>query len=243
MNILVTIMFDGTAYRGWQFQKDAPTVQREVSKAVDTVFNTHYDIHGCSRTDSGVHANRFCFNFICDKPSFDVERLPRALNTLLPFDISAIKAQIVDDEFHARYSCVAKEYEYLIWNEFYRNPFLQTKAFFYPKPLDADALNVICSQFTGKHDFASFMSDGSKIVDTVREIKYFTAESDGKLIRFRICANGFLYNMVRILVGTVCDIYHGRILASPQEIIDFKCRKKAGFTAPAHGLYLNRILY
>lgn len=243
MNILVTIMFDGTAYHGWQFQKDSPTVQREVSKAVDTVFNTHYDIHGCSRTDSGVHANRFCFNFICDKTTFDVERLPRALNTLLPFDISAIKANVVDDEFHARYSCAAKEYEYLIWNDFYRNPFYRTKAFFYPKPLEVTAVNDICKSFSGKHDFASFMSDGSKIVDTVREVKYFTAERDDSLIRFKICADGFLYNMVRILIGTVCDIYHGRITESPEKIIEYKCRKKAGFTAPAHGLYLNKIIY
>ncbi|MBE6687940.1 MAG: tRNA pseudouridine(38-40) synthase TruA [Ruminococcaceae bacterium] len=243
MNILVTIMFDGTAYHGWQFQKNSPTVQSEVSKAVDIIFNTHYDIHGCSRTDSGVHANRFCFNFLCDKPTFDVERLPRALNTLLPFDISAVKAEVVDDEFHARYSCKAKEYEYLIWNEFYRNPFYRTKACFYPKPLDVDSLNEICSHFVGEHDFASFMSDGSKIIDTVRKIEYFTAKRDGGIIKFSICANGFLYNMVRILVGTVCDIYHGRIKEKPEEIIRLKSRKSAGFTAPAHGLYLNKIIY
>lgn len=243
MNILVTIMFDGTAYHGWQFQKNSPTVQSAVSKAIDTVFNTHYDIHGCSRTDSGVHANRFCFNFICDKPSFDVERLPRALNTLLPFDISALEAKIVEDDFHARYSCIGKEYEYLIWNDFYRNPFYRTKACFYPKTLDVLAINDICQGFVGRHDFASFMSDGSKIVDTVRKIQYFNAVRDGGLIRFNVCADGFLYNMVRILIGTVCDIYHGRICETPEKIIQYKSRKKAGFTAPAHGLYLNKIIY
>lgn len=236
-------MFDGSSYHGWQFQKDAPTVQREVSRAVDTIFNTHYDIHGCSRTDSGVHANQFCFNFICDKQNFDVKRLPQALNTVLPLDISAINAQIKDDDFHARYSCIEKEYEYLIWNEFYRNPFYKTKAFFYPKALDTDELNKICQKFIGKHDFASFMSDGSKIIDTVREIKYFNAVRQGGLIRFKICADGFLYNMVRILIGTVCDIYHQRITDTPERLLEQKCRKKVGFTAPAHGLYLNKIIY
>ena len=243
MNILVTIMFDGTAYHGWQFQRNSSTVQENVSRAIDTVFNKHCDIHGCSRTDSGVHANKFCFNFICDNPSFDVSRLPRALNTLMPFDISAIKAEVVPDDFHARYSCKAKEYEYLIWNDFYRNPFYLTKAFFYPKPLDADALNSICSGFTGTNDYASFMSDGSDITDTVRTVHYFTAQREGSLISFKICADGFLYNMVRILIGTVCDIYHGRLNLTPAELIALKKRQKVGFTAPPHGLYLNKIIY
>ena len=244
--IALTLMYDGAKFCGWQVQKNARSVQGFLQDALEGVLSFRPDVCGCSRTDSGVHAN----NYVCHIPksgiTMDCDRLTAALNAHLRDSGLAVKSACVRDaDFHARYSCIAKEYEYKIWNERYDNPFLKGRAMFYPREIDIDALSYVSKEFCGTHDFRSFMTKGSKNEDnTVRTVKYFEVSKEKGLITIRVCADGFLYNMVRIMVGTYLDLARKKAPeGSLSRIIDGTNRSLAGDTAPAHGLYLNRIFY
>ena len=246
VKLLLKISYLGSAYNGWQVQKDRKTVQKTMQDAVETAFGKRFPITGCSRTDSGVHANMFCctVEFGDIRTSIPIEKIPVILSRLLPDDISVYDACRVPDSFHPRYDATGKEYIYLIWNGAVKNPFLTERAMFYPKPLDVNLMNEAARCFLGKHNFASFMSSGSKITDTIRRIDTSRVEREGDKIMFTIAGNVFLYNMVRIMAGTLIEAGSGKIAPNDvSEIIRACNRKKAGATAPSCGLYLNRVFY
>lgn len=243
--IALTLMYDGAKFHGWQVQSNAKSVQSTVQDALQMCLGFRPDVCGCSRTDSGVHANEYVCHISSEKVKVHVEKLPAALNFHLKGSGLAVKcAQEKPSDFHARYSCKGKEYIYKIWNAPFENPFLTGKALFYPSPLDVQLLEEICAQFCGTHDFRAFMSKGSKNENnTVRTVKYFTAEKQDNLIILRVCADGFLYNMVRIMVGTVIKCATSKEKTTVKEIIDSLDREQAGDTMPSHALYLNKVFY
>ncbi len=246
MKYLLEISFLGTEYAGYQVQKNAPTVQGALCACFDGIFGEGCRVTGCSRTDSGVHARSFFCTLEIPEgvQRIPAEALPYAANNALPSDISVITCKDVPDSFHARYDVKYKEYEYIIFNGKQRSPFFEGRALHYPHKLDAELMNKAAAVFCGTHDFKAFMAQGSDISDTVRTVYCCSAERDGELVRIRISADGFLYNMVRIIVGTLIYVSEGKIAADGiGEIIVSKDRMRAGFTAPPYGLYLNRVVY
>ena len=242
-NLLLTISFDGSAYHGWQVQDNAVTVQQTLQDALEHICGKRDNIVGCSRTDAGVHANMYCCNLRTES-AIDCKKLVGALNAVLPRDIAAMDCCEVDYEFHARYDCKSKEYIYKIWNSPNKNPFLYNYSLHYKYPLDEKFLDSQTKAFIGTHHFDSFCAAGSSVADTERTVKNASVERDGDMVIFRVEADGFLYNMVRIMTGTLIDISRGKIPAdSIGGIIDAKNRFAAGRTAPANGLYLNKIFY
>ena len=243
-NLLLTIKYDGTNYHGWQIQKNAITIQEVFQNSLYKILPEPVDIKGCSRTDSGVHANMYCISF---KTSMAIpcKRLVMALNNHLPFDISVLNCQEVPDDFHARYSCVGKEYIYKIYNNEIRDPFLHGYALHYWYPIDVNLLNTASKSFIGTHDFTSFCTlDSREKGDLVRTVKNFEVTREGDLITMKVEADGFLYNMVRIMVGTLLRVASGKISYDQiGNIIAQKDRSKAGPTAIPHGLYLNKFFY
>ena len=242
-NLLLTISFDGTAYHGWQVQENAVTVQQTLQDAFEKICSSRDNVVGCSRTDSGVHANMYCCNIRTENP-IACDRLVTALNAVMPRDIAALSCREVDFDFHARYDCKSKEYIYKIWNSPNKSPFLYNYSLHYKYPLDEKFLSEQAKDFIGTHDFSSFCAAGSSVEDTVRTVMNATVEREGDMVIFRVEADGFLYNMVRIMTGTLLDIAKGKIPAdSIPQIIESGSRFAAGYTAPARGLYLNNINY
>ena len=241
--LLVAIRFDGTAYHGWQVQPNGVTVQQRVQDAVEALFGARLDVTGCSRTDSGVHAACFCFHMDVET-SLPPERLPLALNAHLPEDIAAFACLSVADDFHARYSCRGKQYVYRFYDAPCRDPFLARTAWETRRPLDVEKMRATAQAFLGTHDFTAFCASGSSVEDKVRTVSAVSVERDGPLVSFIVRADGFLYNMVRILAGTLFDASCGaasaetvaRALATGQ-------RELAGRTLPAKGLCLQRVFY
>lgn len=242
-NLLVTVKYDGSAYHGWQVQKNALTVQQVFQDAVQKVFKKRLDVKGCSRTDSGVHANMYCLSFITDMDISD-RGVVMALNTHLPDDIAVISCQQVNEDFHPRYSCKSKEYVYKLYNGEIRNPFYSKYAYHYRYNIDAEYLNRQAQAFVGTYDYSGFCSAGSDVEDTVRTVYSFSVWREGDMVYFKVEADGFLYNMVRIMVGTLLFIAQGKIGEGELlDIIKSKDRKRAGKTAPPQGLYLNKVNY
>lgn len=201
------------------------------------------DIKGCSRTDSGVHANMYCVSLKTQK-NIPCENIITGLNTYLPKDIAVTGCIEVADDFHARYSVKSKEYVYRIYNSQIRNPFLKNYALHYRYPIDAQYLNEEAQAFLGSHDFSGFCSAKSDVEDTVRTVYSFSVTRNGDEVIFSVEADGFLYNMVRIMVGTLLFVNEGKIKQGElADVIKSKDRKRAGKTAPAHGLYLNNVKY
>lgn len=243
-NILLTLCYDGTNYHGWQIQKNAITIQEVFQNALFKILKENIDIKGCSRTDSGVHANMYCISMKIES-DIPCERLKMAINRFLPMDIAVTSAIEVPLDFHARYSCKGKEYIYKIWNKPVRNPFLSGRAFHYWYKLDIDVLNIAAKEYIGTHDFTSFCTlDNRNPEDMIRTVTDFSIDNVDGLVTMKVSADGFLYNMVRIMVGTLLHVSMGKI--KPHEIKDIiaqKDRSKAGPTAVAHGLYLNKVFY
>lgn len=242
-NLLLTLRYNGTAFHGWQIQPNGNTIQQELCNAFRNLSGKEENIIGCSRTDAGVHANMFCCNVRTDC-TVPAEKVPDALNFYLPPEISVYDCKDVDFDFHARYDCKGKEYVYLIYNGKYRNPFYENKAMFYPYEIDAEMLNCEAKAFIGTHDFSAFCSAGTEIEDKTREIYSCEVLRNGDLIEVKVSGDGFLYNMVRIIVGTLLDIQRSKIeKGSIPKIIESRNRDNAGVTAAAHGLYLNKVFY
>lgn len=242
-NLLLTISYDGSNYHGWQIQKNALTVQEVFQNAVKKLFLQDVDIKGCSRTDSGVHAYKYCLSIKIDT-GIPCENIIRALNTYLPNDIAVLFCTDMDLDFHARYNVVKKEYVYILCNSKIRNPFLDKYAYWYRYNIDADYLNEQAQAYVGTYDYSGFCSANSDVEDTVRTVYSFSVSRRGDMIYFKVSANGFLYNMVRIMVGTLLFVSEGKIKKNELEsVILSKDRKKAGKTAPPQGLYLNDVIY
>ncbi len=243
-NLLFTISYVGTRYHGWQIQENALTVQEVFQKALFTVTGLSEDIKACSRTDTGVHAREFCLSLLTES-KIPPERLAAALNHYLPEDIAVKGCREVPLDFHARYSCKGKEYSYEIWNDPVREPFLFGRVLHYWYPIDESLLNEAAKHYLGSHDFSSFCTlDSRERGDLTRTVTKAEMERRGSLVVFRVAADGFLYNMVRIMAGTLLRVQQGKI--SPEDIpkiLEAKDRRAAGPTAPACGLYLNRVFY
>lgn len=242
-NIKLILRYDGTLYHGWQMQENAVTVQQCLSEAISRILGHTPVIYGCSRTDKGVHANSFCCNFKTEKET-PCEKIAYGLNAVLPQDIRVLNCFDESEDFNARFDSKGKEYVYKIWNHRVANPFLLNYALHYPYHIDEIKLNEQAEQFIGTHDFAAFCAAGSTVKDTVRTIYDCKVKREGDLVTISVKGDGFLYNMVRIMVGTLLYISCGKLEEdSIPQIIESKDRKKAGITAKAHGLYLNEVYY
>lgn len=243
-NLLLTLRFDGARYHGWQVQPNAITVQQRLQEAVLAVTGEAPVLHGCSRTDAGVHANQFCVSFLLEK-QIPCARLLAALNHFLPPDIAVFACREVPPAFHARFSCTGKQYVYQIWNAPVRDPFLQGRALHYWGPLDLPRMQRAAAQFVGTHDFTSFCTldkrEGGRFTRTVTQA---AVTKEGRLLRFYVAADGFLYNMVRILTGTLLCVAQGKLQpADIPAILAARDRAAAGPTAPPQGLFLNEVYY
>ena len=237
-NLALFLKYDGTAYHGWQVQKNACSVAQTLEEAAADVVGHPVHMTGCGRTDAGVHARTYVANFRTES-RIPVDRVAYALNTHLPADIVVTGAREVPLGFNAIGSCVRKEYTYQIYNSRIRDPFFVNRAWFYPKHLDEAVMQEAAAQFVGTHDFAAVRSVGTDVKSTVRTVYYFDVERRGELILLRVCANGFLYNMVRIIVGSLVKVGCG--FWKPEQIkeaLEARDRSKAGPKAPAEGLTL-----
>ena len=252
MKILLKISYVGTNYCGYQVQPNGISVQQKLNEATFALFGFACDIVGCSRTDSGVHANMFCAT-VAQKgtdnlnTNISIDRIPLALSAHLPSDICVFDAKWVPSEFHARYDVKEKEYLYRFYNRSVRDPFEEGRSCHVPKQLDDEALlrmQQAAALLVGTHDFTAYMAQGSKVESTVRTIYHAEVFREGNLVCFRVSANGFLYNMVRILAGTLLAVGQGKLDPEDIEMItQKKDRSLAGSTMPACGLYLNRVIY
>lgn len=243
-NLLLTICYDGSQYHGWQIQQNAVSVQQVFQEALFRVIGERPDIKGCSRTDSFVHARRYCISLKTEH-AIPCERLVGALNHFLPEDIAVLGCREVSPDFHARYSCKGKEYIYQIWNHPVRNPFLNRRALHYWYSLDETRLNEAAGFFVGAHDFTSFCTmDARERGNMTRTVTKAEVKREGDLVTFTVAADGFLYNMVRIMVGTLLRVAQGKLEPRDVErILEAKDRNAAGPTAPPYGLFLNRVFY
>lgn len=252
--ILLTVAYVGTAYCGYQVQPNGVTVQEVLNKAAEALFGFPCDIVGCSRTDSGVHARGFCAAVTKRgervlPTSIPAARVARAMNAHLPDDVAVLASREVSADFHPRYDVVSKEYEYLFYNGRERDPFMRDRAWHLPTPIDDAALeemNRAAACFTGTHDFSAFRAAGADTVagDAVRTVFSAFVTRKGDLISFRVRADGFLYNMVRIMAGTLAAVAAGKLHADEiPALIAGKDRRHAGQTAPACGLYLDSVFY
>lgn len=236
--IKLTIAYDGTNYCGWQIQPNGMTVEEVLNKALKKLTGEDILVIGASRTDSGVHAlgNVAVFD---TETTIPAERIAMALNQRLPEDIVIIKSEEVPPDFHPRYCDCSKTYEYHIMNTQIPIPTQRLTNYFVSYPLDVKKMRQAASYLVGEHDFASFCNVRTDVASTVRTIYSLDILQEGEMITIRITGNGFLYNMVRIIVGTLIRV--GRGFYEPErvkEILEEKDRKAAGVTAPAHGLTL-----
>jgi len=255
MKLLLKTAFDGAGFHGFQAQPSRRTVQGVLTDVMADLFGEKMNVTGCSRTDAGVHAEGFVVSVEPARGGsgewlkIPVSKFHRAANNALPRDISVLGAFTVDDgDFHPRYSVVNKEYVYRISDRVAPSPFLARRALEYGKKLTDGALAAMdgtARRFIGKHDFTSFMASGSKITDAVRTVfSAGVARNAAGLVEFSVRADGFLYNMVRIMAGTLIDAAEGRI--SPEDadgIISSRDRSRAGATLAPDGLYLKEVIY
>lgn len=243
---LITISYDGSSFCGWQSQSNSQAIQPLIEKALSMLLRHEVKISGSGRTDTGVHAVMQTAHF--ETPlNFDSENLLYRLNAVLPIAIRIYDIKQVPNDFHARYSVKQKTYRYLVYNNKIIDPFLINKAWHVPYFLDLDLIKKGCKNLEGEHDFKAFAAknnQGVASVDSIRHLCAFHIEKEGSLITFELSAKGFLYKMVRNLVGCVIEI--GSKKKDPS-VIDkaFACHDRSliGMTAPAHGLYLQKVIY
>ena len=242
-NLLLKIQYDGSNYHGYQIQPEATTIQKVVQDALSSITKDSIAINGCSRTDAGVHAIEYALSFKTQFP-IPAERLPIVLNNKLPGDVKALECFEVPEEFHARFDTVAKTYRYVI--NTCENPTVFTRNYEWQlkKTLDINLMKEACKYFIGEKDFASFMTSGTEVSSTVRTVYMLEVIAKETTVEIYIKANGYLYNMVRIITGTLVDVGLGKY--PPEKIIeifDSKNRSLAGQTAPPQGLALYKVYY
>lgn len=253
-NIKLTIEYDGTNYHGWQSQTNAVTVQYVVKRAIESLTGEDCDLVGSSRTDVGVHALGQVANFHTNS-GIPGEKFAYALNNLLPEDIVIRESEDVSPDFHARFSSKGKKYRYLIYNSRKPSALLRNRAALVHLPLDIEAMQKALPYFLGRHDFSAFRASGSDTKTSERTITGISisensnalpgpCSKDSKLIELEVSGDGFLYNMVRIIAGTLIYVGNGKIKYDDiPAIIESRDRRRAGQTAPAHGLYLVEVYF
>lgn len=241
-NIALMISYDGTEYHGWQFQTNAVTVAGVLKKAIQKLMGHSVNLLGCGRTDTGVHARCYIANFRSSVSGIPPHRIPIALNGLLPSDITVLDAWEASWDFHAINSCERKEYTYEIYLSTQRDAFLSRSAYHYSYPFDLERCQQAALAFVGTHDFACVRTMGTEVKSTVRTLHHFEVEQHDNHVRFRMCADGFLYNMARALTGTVLSVNEGKI-KSITELIRSGDRQRAGPVLPPYALYMTRLWY
>lgn len=236
--VQLTVAYDGTNYCGWQLQPDKPTIEGELNKHLSQLLNEPIQVIGASRTDAGVHA-------LCNTAVFDTdnrmpaEKISYALNQRLPEDISIQESKEVAGDFHPRHCDSRKTYEYRITRGEFPVPTKRLYSYFTYHKLDVEQMRKAAAYLVGEHDFKSFCSVKAVVETTVRTIYTVDVEEQGVDIVIRVCGNGFLYNMVRIIAGTLLEVGKGSLLPEQiKAILDGQDRQLAGPTAPAHGLIL-----
>lgn len=242
-NIALKLKYMGTNYHGWQVQKTQTSVAETLEHALASVVGHPVKCTGAGRTDAGVHALCYVANFHTDS-QIPLDKLPLAANTRLPRDIVVCKATEVPEGFNAINSCIKKEYTYRIFNSRIRDPFYVNRVWFYPKALDEAVMADAAARFVGTHDFRAVRSVGTETRTTVRTVHYCTVARTGELVELKVCADGFLYNMVRAIVGTCVYAAEGKL--SPGDIPAILAsgnRTLAGPTAPPDGLYMSNLWY
>jgi len=241
--IMLVVAYDGTNYCGWQVQNNGNTIEGELNKALSALFGESIEVIGASRTDSGVHAlgNVAVFDTQARMPA---EKMVYAINRRLPDDIRVQKSFQVADDFHPRKCACTKYYEYRILNREFELPSQRLNTYFYRRPLNVEDMQAACNYFLGEHDFKSFCSIHTQAETTVRTIYSLNVEKEGDIISIRISGNGFLYNMVRIIAGTLIQVGIGAVKPEAVEEMIAVCdRQAAGPTAPPEGLTLVRMEY
>lgn len=242
-NIKLVVAYDGGKYHGFQRQNNAVSVQNVLEEKLSIIFRQSIKLTASGRTDTGVHAYGQVVNFFTEG-TIPIERVARAANSILPADIVVRSAEEASMEFNARYSAKSKIYVYRIQQGEVLDPFQRNYAWYIRKPLDVEAMRSALSAILGEHDFSAFQAAGSKPTHPVRTIYCAECEKKDDIILFRFWGNGFLYHMVRNLVGTVVNVGRGKITVQDfQCVLAGKDRSKAGATAPAQGLYLKEVIY
>ena len=225
-------------------QPNKPTVQSTLQDALEAVYGERLPVRGCSRTDAGVHAKQYFATYDTSQ-HIPTEKIPLALNSHLPCDIAVRSSELVSDNFHVRHDVLWKEYRYALYNSQIRDPFIEGRVCRLNRVLSScelERMRDAARLIVGRKDFRAFMSEGSSITDTVRNVLRLDISVDRDLIYIDVVADGFLYNMVRIIVGTLIDVARGRF--APDDVADIiasRDRKRAGFTAPPEGLCLERV--
>lgn len=242
-NIACVVAYDGTDFHGYQRQGELRTVQAELERAAGVILKEAVPVAASGRTDTGVHAWGQVINFTtsCTIP---VNRISFAFNSVLPPDVVMRAAVEVAPEFHARFSAKAKTYRYRVYNQAIPSPFLRRYTCHIPGKLDVPSMEQAAAHLIGRHDFRSFQSSGSTVQSTVRTVTAAQWQNNGNTVDFVITADGFLYNMVRIIVGTLLEVGRGKL--SPPEmaaVIVARDRNRAGPTAVPEGLCLERVVY
>lgn len=243
-NIKLIIEYDGTNYSGWQSQKGRfMTLHETIENAIRQIVKEDIELIGCSRTDAGVHAKGFVANFLTNS-RIPGDKFKYAINSILPEDIVIIDSEEVDLEFHSRYSCISKRYIYKILNTEWPSPINRYYTYHVKDKLNANDMNEAAKYFEGTYDFSSFKNVGSSVKTSVRTIMESKVYKEEEIIYFSVTGNGFLYNMVRIMTGTLIEVGMGK--RKPQDIstiLEAKDRKLAGKSVPPTGLYLDRVFY
>ena len=244
MRYFIKLAYDGTGFHGWQVQKNSHTVQAEIEKKLSLIFGEQISVTGCGRTDTGVHAREFFAHFDTNKEfAFNTKDLIYKLNNFFNEAIAIYDIFPVPENMHARFSAVSRTYKYYI--NTVKNPFITQYSYFIPMLLDVDAMNMAAKHLLEFRDFTSFSKLHTQTATNICNITkaYWERQENGDFI-FTITADRFLRNMVRAVVGTLLEAGKGKIKpADIKKIIEAKDRGKAGFSAPAHGLFLEKILY
>ena len=241
-NIRLTIEYDGTNYSGWQIQPKNCTVQEALRNAIGNLTGETVHVQGSGRTDAGVHALGQVANFKTES-TIPTEQMVMAINSELPPDIQVMEAEEASAEFHSQYDAKSKTYRYLIRNALIPSALNRNRYAWIKQPLDLAKMKDAAALFVGTHDFESFASE-SREKDSVRTVILLDLTRDGSLIELEIEANGFLYNMVRAIAGTLIEVGRGRFeVEDVKAMLDAADRQSGGPTAPAHGLYLVKVTY
>lgn len=241
--IKLIIEYDGSCFHGWQIQNNAITVQEEIEKAILRITGEKIRITGAGRTDAGVHAFGQTAHFDTES-KIPADRFSKALNAVLPLGIAVISSEEVPGNFHARFSAVSKVYEYKILNRYHRSPLMVKRVWHVREPLNIQNMNKAAAAFLGHHDFSAFCGSGHSVSTFERTIYSSQWVFDGSYLIYRVSGNGFLYNMVRIMTGTMVEIGNNkRSVDSIKELFLKKDRNLAGITAPPYGLYLVMVNY
>ena len=243
-NIKLIIEYDGKSFNGWQKQPNKINILGEIEKAIGELTGEEVELIASGRTDAGVHSLGQTANFKTENETIPTEKFPIAINSKLKKSIVIKSAEEVEDRFHSRYSVKSKRYRYVINNSDMGTAIYRDLEYHFPIKLDVDKMNKAAKYFEGEHDFAGFKASGTSSKSSVRKIYKAEVYKDGDRINIELTGNGFLYNMVRIISGTLLDVGMDKIkVEDVPEIIESKDRKKAGRTLPAHGLYLVEVSY